>query len=294
MTLQEFLDRCKALESEGNPTAGLLLCDELLAQGGRGRLYAQALRYKAVFLLIANQGWVLEAVGHLKEALGLTRAYPRDQAGILTTLIAAYGMFGSCDAARQYADKFCMLLDSKAGDQVREWTPKIWFNLGYAYDAAGEYALAAEAYLRALETAPQAGGKFNAGYAEHNLVQMYLHLDRIPDAQAMLNESRKHLDMNVFGGHSKDQEAQCLLRSGRYAEARAACRAALNHPSGTDELRAEALLTLARIEDAEGNSHSAFDCAQQAQDLAIRLPNPRLVHKIGGFQKSLRTREEVH
>lgn len=293
MTLQEFLDRCAQLKKSGNPAGCMAFCDEILAAEAKGRLRAPALRQKAVLLLASELG-AHDAITYLKAALTNSRSYPSDQPAILSTLISAYAMYGNHDDARQYADMYFRLAESSADPTVRQWVPKFWFNLGYAYETAAEHELAAEAYTNARETAHLAAGGFNRGLAENNLVQMYLELGRIEDAMLMMEAAKAHLgDVAEASPNLKDQEAQCLLAVGRLQEADAACLEALAHPECQKEVRAEALLTHARIQAAQGDVAQAITTAEQALDIARDVPNQRLIHKIGGFLATLRAREEV-
>lgn len=292
MTLQLFLRQCQQWETERNLVAGLQACDDLLAGGARGRLRAAALRYKAVFLLMSNEAESGDAIGFIKEALDFARSHPGDRATLLSLLVGAYAVFGSCEFAHRHAMEFFSLSSTHATPDVLKWTPKVWFNLGYCYDAAGDFARAADAYERARDTADLAQGTFNPGVAEHNLVQMYLELGRVDDAWSSLAKAMSHLDFHGLEDYLKDQQAQCLLASGRAEEAEATCREALalGH---SERVKPEAQFTLARAMLAQEMDEKALSTAEQALDLAISLPNPRLIHKIGGFLRTLRTRKEV-
>lgn len=293
MTLQPFLRQCQQWETERNLVAGLQACDDLLAGGARGRLRAAALRYKAVFLLMSNEAESGDAIGFIKEALDVARNHPGDTASLLNLLVAAYAMFGSCDFAQRHAEQFQELALAHPQDDVRKWTPKVCFNMGYCYDTAGEYALAARAYERARDTASLARGEFNPGFAEHNLVQVYLELGRTDDAWSALSRARRHLAVLNDVDYDKDQEAQCLLAMGQVTEAEAACMQALSKVGGQAKVQVEVQFTLSRIALFRGQVERAQTTAEQALDLAIALPNQRLVHKIGGFLRTLRSGKEV-
>lgn len=293
VTLDQFLACCSEWVKNRAPAPGLAACDQVLDAGAEGRLLVAALRHKAGFLLMSNDGWALQAIGYLKEALEAAKAYPDEQGAILHTLVVAYSRMASYDQAQRHANTYFRLVARSADAAVSKWAPKVWFALGFAYDSAGVFDKAAEAYRQSREAALTNPEVFNPGLAEHNLVQVYLELGRADEAFHMLQESKAHLDSSAYGGHMKDQEAQCLLALGRYPEAEAACREALADSACTAEVRAEATLTLSRIRLEEGHLHEARVLADQALDLAIRLPSVRLVRKIEGVLRTLHSREEV-
>jgi len=293
VTLQEFLARCSEFEESRDPASGLLLCEEFLATGVRGRSLAFCLRYKAVFLLRANLGWATEATVHLRQALELFKNDPVDQAPVLSTMITAYAMFGRFDMAYQYAGQFFELVEQNPDPEIRLYIPRVWFNLAYAYDAAGQYERAAEAYSQAYDEALIAPDKLNPGLAAHNLVQMLLELGRVDDALKMLQASKAHLEEGEVGSFMKNQEALYLLATGQIDDAGAACRDALAHPSCPERVRAEVLFTQARLAHALDAHQDRDRIANEALDIVIRLPHPRLSRKINMFAVAVRNREEV-
>lgn len=293
VTLQEFLSRCAEMEIRGDVHAGLLLCDQLLDKGVRGRFRAEVLRYKAIFMLTANEGWGAVAIGHLKEALPLTRRHPAARAALLNTLVVAYALAGSYAYARPYVEQFMTLAKAHSTTEVSRWTPKLWFNLGYCYDTAGRMEEAADSYVKAIETAHLAEGGFNLGYAKHNLVQVYLAMGRVEEAHALLQAARQHLDESRFGSFVLDQEAQCLLAMGQHESARQQCRLALAHPSCTERVQAEIHLTMARIAMADGSYREAVEYADSALALAIRFPVARLINRIERLRVELQGEKEV-
>lgn len=293
VTLQEFLSRCGELEVRGDVHAGLLLCDQLLDAGVRGRFRAEILRYKAVFMLTANAGWGAVAIAHLKEALPLTRRHPAARAALLNMLVAAYALAGSYAYARPYVEQFMELAQSHATSDVCRWTPKLWFNLGYCYDTAGKLDLAADCYAKAIATADHAQGTFNPAFAKHNLVQVYLAAGRVDEAMVCLHEARQDLDDVRFGSHVLDQEAQCHLAAGRTESARQCCRRALAHVSCTDQVEAEVYLTMARVAMVEGSIDEAKEYADRAFGLAIRFPAARLVNRVEQLRVALEGEREV-
>jgi tetratricopeptide (TPR) repeat protein len=293
VTLQEFLNRCSEWEKTNNPVAGLAACDQLLQQGAEGRLLIAALRYKAAFLLRAKQGDVAEVIGHLKEALDAAEAFPMDRPPVLMALVGAYTMSGCHRNAREFAEQYFCATVGSADPELCRWAPRIWFNLGYCYDSCSKIAEAIHCYSQARELGLQNPEWLNPGLPAHNLVQMYLELGKTADALAMLQEAQDQLDEAVWGAYWKDQQAQCLLALGRYAEAEAACREALAHSACDDTVTTEAHLTLARICLAQGQVDDATTYASTAYDLSVHLSDMRLFNKIEEFQSVLLTRGEV-
>lgn len=293
VTLEEFLSYCEECVANRTPAAGLAACERVLADGAHGRLLVAALRYKAGFYVTANDGWGLLAVGYLLEALQATEDCSGDRAAVLHALVVAYSRLGVTDFAQQYADQYFEMAGRTPDLAVQRWAPKVWFALGYAYDAVEENAKAAECYRQAREIALALPGSFSAAIAANNLVQMYLADGRVDEAHLLLKESQAELDTDLYGGHSKDQEAQCLLAMKRTAEAEALCNEALTHSSSTDDVRVEAAFTLSRIRLEQGHIQEAKELATGALDLAMRLPNGRLMRKIEGLLMTLHTGEEV-
>lgn len=294
MTLQEFLDKCRTYESSRDPVAGLAYCDELLhTETVQGRLLAAALRYKAAFLLMCNQGWALTAIGHLKAVLETGSTYPFEAASALSTLVGAYATHGVYGSARKYADQYLAMAEANSEFEIRQYLPKVWFNLAYAYEAGGQFPLAVDAYKQSYEAALSMPEVFSPGRPAHNLVQVYLELGRVEDAMVWLQESKNHLDEAAVGSFMKNQEAWCLHAAGRYAEAEAACREALVHPSCNARVRAEVLFTQARVHLAEGRTQDAAQLASEAHNIAVHMPHPRLSHKVERFLLTLNAREEV-
>jgi tetratricopeptide (TPR) repeat protein len=122
---------------------------------------------------------------------------------------------------------------------------------------------------------------------------MYLELDRVDDALAMLQASQEHLKADAVGSLMKNQEALCLLALGRLDEAAAACREALAHSTCSERVRAEATFTQARLAEAVGRDQECNTLSNQALDVAIHLPHPRLCRKITVFLTSVQNRGEV-
>lgn len=293
MTLQEFLGQCQELESRGDVNAGLLLCDQLLDRGVRGRLRVNALRYKALFLMLANPGWVTVAVAHLKEALAMTRRHPAERGDILQVLVAVYAMAGSSDMARRYLDQFMALAGEAATDSILRLIPRIWFSMGYAYEAAGEYRNAEDAYRRSLEVVHLDSGRLTPALVKLNLAQVLVVLGNVDAAMPLLAESRLHLDLNRFGSFLMDEEAQCYLAKGRYEDAWRSCREALEHPSCTERIQAHVYFTMARVAYAQGRYQEAVDLAERALGLAIKNPVARLIQRIEVLRIDLSTKKEV-
>lgn len=293
VTLEEFLSCCRELEAKRDHVAGLNACDQLLAQEPTGRILTAALRYRAVFTLQASQANVGKAIGNLVVALDSAADCPQDQPAILVTTIAAYGMHGSPEPAQRFADQYFELAALNRAPEIQQYMPKVWFNLGYAYDAALEYSQAVNAYCKSREAAIDMPGSFNQGLPEHNLVAMYLELGRVEDALAMLDESRNHLDHAVYGCLIRNNAAKCELALRRFQEAERYCEEALEHPSRDERGRAEVYFTMAQMQKVMGKLAEAGSWAQQALDIARSLPHPRLSHKVGGFLMALQQREEV-
>jgi hypothetical protein len=265
---------CRQLDGE-RPGAGILICDELLADGATGRLKAIALRYRASFMLQASEAWAPEAVGYLQEALPRTRRYPVDRAHVLHLFVSAISMYGSPEVAQPYADEYFQLAEGTGDPEVRQWIPKVWFNLGCSYASASEWTHAETPYRRSIDAASTDSGGFSPRIPALNLVRVLVKQGRLAEAETMLAFAKTDLDPQ-YKWNAWDQEAQYLLAVGDFATARALCEKVLDDPECPDLVRAETLGTLAQIVHAEGKVETAGDLLEMAMDLAIRIPSAQL------------------
>lgn len=281
-------------QGQGDLNAGLLLCDQLLDQGVRGRFRAEVLRYKALFMMRTHDGWALIAVAHLKEALALSRRSPGIRAKVLQTLVTVYAKSGSCDLARPYADQLLALAAETPAADIIRFVPRIWFAMGYGHEAVGEYQQAEEAYRKALETVDLDGDqKLTAAMVKFNLAQVLLALGKAAEAMDILTEVRPSLNLDRYGSHILDAEAQCLLAMEYYDQAMDLCQRALKHSSCSDRMAAHIYFTMARLFLAQGDYQQAVESAERALGLAIKNPVARLIYKIEALRIELSRKKEV-
>jgi len=240
-----------------------------------------------------NPGWTATAVSILKEVLSLSRRYPESKAAALQLLITAYAMAGNCDLARHYADQFTLLATNSPIEPVIQWTPRIWFTLGYGYEAVGEYSLSEEAYRKALSVVHLDTGRLTASMVQFNLAQVLLAEGKVDEALGLLTHARPGLNLDRYASDLLDTEAQCFILQGRIDRAWHACEEALAHPSCSDRVKAHVYFTMARVAAARGDQETAAEKAEAALTLAIKNPIARLLNRIEAFRVELSRKKEV-
>lgn len=291
--LREVLDQCHHLGVIGDTHGGLLLWDQLLAEGVRGQFLVDVLRYKALFLVRSDVSQVALAISCLKEALALTRRHPSRRAAILEMLVQVYALAGSSDLAQSYMDQLVKLAAERPVDSVLRRLPRAWFSMGGCYEAAGEYHRAAEAYQSALKAGPFDADGLSRGMVQLNLGQVLLALGRVEEAGEALGEARPGLNMERWGGHLLEEEARFLLAQGRHQEAWSRCQEALQHPACCPSTEAHVYYTMGCIALAQARYEEAARCTEQALHLAFMNPEVRLLHSIETLRAQLLMQEEV-
>lgn len=246
------------------------------------------LRMQARHLAAINpETWQRQITSALTDALVEAAGDPELEGQLLRALSAADVPLRIPQEIEATVRRFEALADRHP--QVRIHAKDIYFNLGYTYEMARDFARAEENYQRSLVLCREFNALQEAGEALHNLAHVYVKSGRVEEAKAAATDAHQLIPWEYGAAKMLCLNAKIARLEGDLDRARAQFGEALDHPSADERTQVDILAAWADLEWAAGNSGKAGDLVRQGLLVAYRLPYPEgveelneLATKIGG------------